>query len=742
MISAYRELIKAKMIAAKPAGFTPSPLRYSLFPFQKDVVTWACRKGRAALFEDCGLGKTRQQLAWADQVVMYTGKRVLVLAPLAVAEQTIEEGERIGVQVQHCREPSDITGNIIITNYERSERFLECEWGGIVLDESSIIKSHDGHYRSLLIAAAQAIPYRLACTATPAPNDHMELGNHAEFLGVMTRTEMLATFFVHDMATTQEWRLKGHAVADFWRWVASWAVMIRTPSDIGHSDDGFILPELRMVEHVIPSNVVKDGNIFAMAANGLQEQREAKRQTMDQRIAKVAELTDSDPDQWLIWCEMNDEGDGLETAIHDAVQVAGSDDEEDKTSRMMGFSHGLHRTLISKTKIAGFGMNWQNCHNVAFVGATNSYEGFYQSVRRCWRFGQKHPVTVHIVSTDLDANVIENLKRKQNDAALMAAEMVKHMSDITKADITGTVRMTDTYKAGTETGKAWEMRLGDCVESLANQPNDSIGYTVFSPPFASLYTYSNSQFDMGNCKDIDSFMTQFRFLIGELLRVTMPGRLLSFHCMNMPTSKERDGFIGIRDFRGELIRAFTEAGWIFHSEVCIWKDPVTAMQRTKALGLLHKQLKKDSCMSRQGIPDYLVTMRKPGINADRVTNTGETFPVQLWQEYASPVWMDINPSDTLQKSSAREENDERHICPLQLQVIERALKLWSKEGDLVLSPFAGIGSEGYMAVKMGRRFLGCELKQSYFNQACANLRNVEQVEVGQTSIFDDAIPIQ
>lgn len=276
----------------------------------------------------------------------------------------------------------------------------------------------------------------------------------------------------------------------------------------------------------------------------------------------------------------------------------------------------------------------------------------------------------------------------------------------------------------------------DCVDVVRSLPDSSVDFTVFSPPFASLYTYSNSPRDMGNVRDHSEFYEHFRFLVGELLRVTVPGRLLSFHCMNLPTSKSRDGFIGIRDFRGELIRMFTDAGWIFHSEVCIWKDPVTAMQRTKAIGLLHKQLKKDSCLSRQGIPDYLVTMRKPGENPKPVEHTNDSFPVQLWQKYASPVWMDINPSDTLQYRSAREDKDERHICPLQLEVIRRALKMWSNPGDTVLSPFTGIGSEGYVALHEGRKFIGAELKASYFRQACANLASAVAQKGSMLPMFD------
>lgn len=287
-----------------------------------------------------------------------------------------------------------------------------------------------------------------------------------------------------------------------------------------------------------------------------------------------------------------------------------------------------------------------------------------------------------------------------------------------------------------EIGRGWKMYMGDCVQVLENEiESDSIGYSIFSPPFASLYTYSASPFDMGNCRTHAEFFEHFSFLTPQLYRVLMPGRLLSFHCMQLPKSKERDGVIGLTDFRGQLIRIFESAGFILHSEVTIWKDPVTAMQRTKALGLLHKQLKKDSCMSRQGIADYLITMRKPGENPKRVTHTAETFPVSEWQEYASPVWMDIDAGDTLQRESAREHADERHICPLQLEVIRRALRLWSKEGDVVLSPFAGIGSEGYEAIQAERDFVGIELKESYFGQAVGNLNAAQQKSAG---LFDEA----
>jgi len=281
-----------------------------------------------------------------------------------------------------------------------------------------------------------------------------------------------------------------------------------------------------------------------------------------------------------------------------------------------------------------------------------------------------------------------------------------------------------------ETSKKWAMYHGDCIEVIQGIPDQSIGYSIFSPPFSSLYTYSNSPRDMGNCRDDDEFFEHFGFLVDELLRVMKPGRDVSFHCMLLPTSKAKDGVIGIRDFRGELIRAFASKGFIHHSEVVIWKDPVTAMQRTKALGLLHKTVRNNSSMARQGIPDYLITMRAPGDVVDRVTH--DDYPVEKWQKIASPIWTDINQSDTLQFRSAREHDDERHICPLQLEVIRRGIELWTNPGDTVLSPFAGIGSEGFVAVEMGRNFIGVELKESYFKQAVLNLEQID----AQKDMFD------
>jgi superfamily II DNA or RNA helicase len=736
----YEAFLAAKTLRAPRVGFEPGELSTVLFPFQCDITRWALRRGRAAIFADTGLGKTAMQLEWAKHVAAHTQQPVLILAPLAVAKQTAKEGERFGVDVVRAFDQRD-AAPITITNYEKLHLFDPAAFAGVVLDESSILKAFDGKMRTQIINAFARTPYKLACTATPSPNDHTELGNHAEFLGVMTRSEMLAMFFFHDGGETSKWELKGHAKAEFWRWVASWAAVVRNPRDLGYEDERYTLPPISFVHHVVPADPEEAklaGTLFVEPATGLTEQRNARRATLDKRAKIAAALANGTSDPFLIWTDLNDEADRVASLVPDSVQVAGRDSDEEKTDRLFGFAERRYRVLVSKPKIAGFGMNWQQCADVAFCGVTHSFESFYQAVRRVYRFGQTRPVTVHVITSELEGNVVENLKEKEAKAQELAAEISEYTRDAVREEMarTDSAAVDEAHVTDLAHGNGWTLHRGDCVDVVKSLAENSVDYSIFSPPFASLYTYSNSMRDMGNVRTHDEFYEHFRFLVPELLRVTKPGRLLSFHCMNLPTSKARDGVIGLSDFRGLLIRLFQEHGWIYHSEVCIWKDPVTAMQRTHAIGLLYKQLRKDSALSRQGIPDYLVTMRKPGENAEPVTKDADAFPVELWQRYASPVWMDINPNETLQHRSARENADEKHICPLQLEVIRRAVELWTNPNDLVLSPFAGIGSEGYVSLQEGRRFVGAELKGSYWRQACLNLESVAKGTKKQIGLFE------
>ena len=725
----YEDFVNNKRRSEVATGHHPSDLNEHLFDFQHAITSWAVRRGRAAIFADTGLGKTLMQLAWADEVAKHTGGKVLILAPLAVSDQTIEQGTTFGIEVNRVPHGQDIPeSGIWITNYERMESIDFTELHGIVLDESSILKSHDGKTRTKIIESSQVVPYRLSCTATPSPNDYEELGNQCEFLGVMTRTEMLATYFVNDTGDTGTWRLKGWGASKFWEWMGTWSVVLRNPADLGFDGAKYILPDPVYFEHVVETD--QTGDLFSKPAVTMAERRQAQRSSIEDRCQALADTVNSQPNEpWLIWCHLNDEAKLLQSLIPGSVNVQGSDSAEVKTQGMMDFTHGKIRVLISKPKICGFGMNWQHCARMAFVGMDDSFEKFYQAVRRCYRFGQKRNVEVHIFSAANEGQIIANIKRKESQHHELSANMIEHMRDIMNKELKGQENIVDEYKEDTFSGDGYTVHLGDCVKWARRMEDNSIDYSVFSPPFADLFVYSNSDHDMGNCKNDDEFVAQLKYLITELHRIIKPGHNVSFHCMNLPTTKMRQGYIGLRDFRGDLIRAFQDAGFIYHSEVCIWKDPVVAMQRTKALGLLHKTIRENATMSRMGLPDYVVTMRKAGEIEERVKH-GEDLPVHLWQKYASPIWDDIDQGRTLNKLPARDENDEKHMCPLQLDVIERCIHLWTNPGDLVFSPFTGIGSEGVSSVKMGRRFIGTELKPVYWELACQNIKDAVEIQQG------------
>ena len=656
-------------------------------------------------------------------IVLHTNRPVLILTPLAVAFQFIKEAERIGIDdIEHSKD-GKFRKKIVVCNYERLHLLNPDDFAGVMLDESSILKNFAGKTKDDILAFIKRVPYRLLSTATPSPNDFAELGNQCEFLGVMTRTEMLATYFINDAGDTGTWVLKGYGASRFWEWMGTWSVVLRNPSDLGFDGSRYELPAPQYFEHVVETE--QSGDLFAKPAVTMLERRKAQRDSIQARCEALASVVNADVGEpWLIWCHLNDEAELLREMIPGSVNVQGSDSPESKTKNLMGFADGTIRVLISKPKIAGYGMNWQHCARMAFVGLDDSFEKFYQAVRRCYRFGQKRNVHVHIFTAENEGQILANIKRKEADHHKMSAEMVDYMRDIMNAELKGTVNIVDEYREDVHHGDGYTIHLGDCVKMARNLADESLDYSVFSPPFADLFVYSNSDHDMGNCKDDAEFAAQLSYLIAELYRTIKPGRNVSFHCMNLPTTKMRQGHIGLRDFRGDLIRAFQDAGFIYHSEVVIWKDPVVAMQRTKALGLLHKTIRENSTMSRMGLPDYVVTMRKPGDCEERVTH-GDDLPVLLWQKYASPIWDDINQSRTLNKLPARDEKDTKHMCPLQLDVTRRCVKLWSNPGEVVFTPFMGVGSECYGAVINGRKAIGAELKPSYFRQAVKNLASAK-----------------
>lgn len=434
----YADFLESKRFTMPEAGFSVSELNEHLAPFQQDIVRWTLRKGKAAIFAGTGLGKTRMQAEWANQVHRHTSGNILILAPLAVASQTVREGQTIGIEIHLCNEQSDVRPGINIANYERLHKFDPNSFVGIVLDESSILKSYTGKIRNQIIDSFRKTPYRLACTATPAPNDYMELGNHAEFLGIMSRTEMLSMFFVHDGGETQKWRLKGHAEEKFWEWVASWAVMLQKPSDLGYEDGEYILPPLNIIDHVVETNATADGYLFTVEAQTLLERQQARRDSIKQRVAKAAEIANSTDRPFLVWCDLNAESELLTKSIPGAVEVKGSDTPEHKERAMLDFADGKIRVLVTKPSIAGFGMNWQHCSDIAFVGLTDSFEQIYQAIRRCYRFGQKRPVNVHMIVSDMEGAVAANIKRKEAEFEAMYEAMVKYTKDITRRNIRAT----------------------------------------------------------------------------------------------------------------------------------------------------------------------------------------------------------------------------------------------------------------------------------------------------------------
>lgn len=718
----YADFLKSKQKFHVLSSFEieNDKLNKSMFDFQKFIVRRALKSGKYAIFADCGLGKTLMQLEWANQVAKYTNSKVVVLAPLAVVGQTVQEGIKFGIDMS----------KIDVFNYEQLDN-VECgSYSGVVLDESSILKNFEGATKKKIIDSFSKTPYKLACTATPSPNDPMELGNHCEFLDVMSRNEMLAMYFVHDGGETSKWRIKGHAVDKFYQFVGSWAIMLNKPSDIGFEMKGYDLPSLNLIEREIATAKRNNGRLFNDAAVSATNFNQELRLTKFERIEEVVSIVNSKPDEnFIIWVKQNEEGEFLKKLLPEAVEVKGNDTNEWKKDKLLGFANNEFRILITKIKIASFGMNYQNCKNQIFASLDFSFEGLYQAIRRSYRFGQKDEVNIYLITTDTMENVKKSIDLKQKQFEIMQEQMTKSIN----ANLGGNLTNCAYYDTEAVSNSQYTIKRGDCVSLIREVESESIGLSVFSPPFAELYTYSNHIEDMGNSKDYNEFLTQFGFLVKELYRVMMQGRNVAVHCMDLPIQKGKEGYIGLRDFSGMILSAFENAGFTYHSRVTIWKDPVVEMQRTKALGLLHKQVKKDSTMSRVGIPDYVMIFRKDGERVSPVTNTN--LPVDLWQKYASPVWMDINYSNTLQGfRNAREENDEKHICPLQLDTIERLVHLYSNEGDTVFTPFMGIGSEVYQAVKMKRKGIGFELKESYYQLAKKNLKSLMQKQT-QTTLF-------
>lgn len=767
----YEEFLKTKQRKVVKSGFDVelSELNPMLFDFQKFTVKRALKHGKYAIFADTGQGKTPMQIDMAKQVSIHTNKPFLILAPLAIISQTIKEGVKFNTEIQELK--SDVSGQgIYIINYEQLHNIDVSVFGGVALDESSILKNETGKYRNLLIEKFASTKYKFCFSATPSPNDPMELGNHSQFLDAMQYNEMLAMFFVHDAQDTQKWRLKGHAIQKFYDFVSSWAIMYSHPKDIGFDQEGYDLPELNIYEKQIKTHV-PEGLLFGGLAVNATDYNSGLRETQPLRIEETIKLVKSiGKEQIIIWTKQNPEAIEIYKQLsilgYDCRNVQGSDSSDKKRKDLLGFADNDFQILITKESIASMGLNYQNCGYQIFNSVDFSFEKSYQAMRRSWRFGRIEPVNIYMVTTDRMINVVSVQKQKQKQFKEMQEQMTKSvLRNINNEILTND---NNTFDVVTDD---YHVMKGDCVQRIKELPDNSVDFMVFSPPFADLYTYSNKIEDMGNVSGYDEFFEQFDFLVKEINRVLKPGRLCAVHSMNLPTLKSRVGYIGIKRFTSKIQDNFEDNGMFLHSEHTIWKDPLLAAVRTKALGLSHKQVVKDMSMIRMGIADNISIFKKHGENEvpiqledkrfnyyipmypeDKFPTSVKDFnefwgynskssydkPTQyshmVWQRYASPVWMDIRQTHVLQYTTARGENDEKHICPLQLGVIERLILLYSNKGDTVLSPFGGIGSEGYQAIKMGRKSISIELKESYFMINVKNHRNATDGK-NQTTLF-------
>ncbi len=742
----YTEFLKTKQHKLLDCGKVIDRQRIhpKLFEWQKDIVMWATKKGRCAVFLDTGLGKTFLQLQWAKLM----GENTLIIAPLSVARQTVKESHKIDMDAKYIRSQSEIIGDnkIWITNYEMIEQFDFSKFGAVVLDESSILKSVGGKTRQKLTELCECVKYKLCCTATPAPNDYIELGNHTEFLGICKISEMLATFFInankeHTIVVEgkayrkkgsnkngTEWRLKHHAEKPFFQWLSSWAITMTKPSDLGYDDNGFILPELKITPIFVSSNYKPSDQLFFTELHGIGDRAKVRKETIDKKLAVLKETVAKHDGQWIVWCGLDAESKLATEVLGGAVEVKGSDSIDHKVQTIEAFQDGTVPIMVTKNRIAGYGMNFQNASNMVFFGMNDSWESWYQGIRREWRYGQTKPVNVYMILHEVEAEIYQNIMRKDAMAKRLKASLIEQIKDYEMGELGLDTQIRNNYVEDKVISGSFVAMMGDSCVRLKEVADESIDLSIYSPPFADLFTYTASDRDLGNSKDWKEFFNHYSFIIREMLRVTKQGRLTCVHTSDIPAMQQRDGYIGLRDFPGEVIRAYEKEGWIFTGRAFVQKNPQSQAIRIKSKALLFVQLRKDSSDSRPALIDQVLLFKKPGDNLVPIkpVENGE-MDNETWIEWANGIWVGIRETETLQFSSARGVDDEKHICPLQLGTIERCVKLYSNPGEMVLTPFGGIGSEAYVALKFGRKATLVELKPEYFRVALQNMKQAEMM---------------
>lgn len=798
-LQAYYDMLAAKHVTNEARGFevAPEAVHQMLYRFQRDIVRWACQLGRAAIFADVGLGKSFMQVEIARLVTEHTKGRALILTPLAVAHQTVKEAAKLGVEIAYC-EDGDQAGDsrIVITNFDRVEKFNLDDFTAVLIDESGILKHYSKTFFKLT-ELCENVPYRYCFTATPAPNDFVELGNHAMFLGIMHFKDMLARWFVGEGDVARKARLAHYAVEDFWRWMTTWAVCISKPSDLGDEYDmpGYEKPVMHIHEHRLSASQAAiqrawdSGKLVPDDAPSATQFMKVKRESLPDRVEKSLEIVAGIPadDPVILWCHTDFEADALQEAFPEAVEVRGSQTREHKRAGLESFSDGHKRAIITKPELAGFGLNWQHCNQMIFTGVSYSFEEMYQAIGRIRRYGQQRDVHVHLIYSETEGNVVETLKTKQGGFAEMQEQMSRAVRKYGLFREDKHVVFTET-ETSTEHGKDWAYHLGDCVIVMADLPDNSVDLTVSSIPFSNLYVYSDKAADVGNSADKEEFFQHMRYVIQENHRITTPGRCCAIHVKDLPLFQNRDSVMGIDPFSDDTAAAYRALrtctrcdwvgfpdgkqacpecdgalmpGWVLQSRITIEKDPVIEMEKTNSHGLLFKNWRERAEILRVGLPDYVLVFQKPGDAPEKrvrhdpldVTYYGENIIAEhrypkypkrggtrvdkalpIWQEYANPnwsdvvvplVWTDINQMDVLNYLVAKADKDQRHICPLQLDLIARLIQWKSNPGDVVFDPFGGIASTGVKALEMGRKFVGAELKPEYHALGVKYLKEAE-----------------
>ncbi len=765
----YEDFLQEKTVFHKASGFEvrESEISPILFPHQNALTRYALRKGRSAILADTGLGKSLMELEWSRHVSKRTSKPVLITMPLYVAYQTIEIAKDLfSWDIPFAEDGNDIDGssNIYITNYAKIHKFIDIDSGGVVWDESSIFKSIDGGATlKTAIKVSEGVDFRLCASATPSPNSIEEMGRQSEILGIMTLPEMQSTFFVNRQDSKnkkrQTWQMRPHGEKRFYPWLASWAMAIKLPSDLGFSDEGYILPELTITHISVKAGYVPEGQLVFTGLKGISDRSRVRKKTLETRCLKAAEIVQSDNDQWIIWCGLNDEANRMKQLLGDkAVNVQGSDKVEKKIERIKSFVDGDTRILISKTKICGHGANFQHCHKMIFVGISDSWESFYQAIKRIHRFMQNENCEIYVILSEEEQEIWDNVMRKHKEAEQMTKKLIENASQYQKEELDQNADQKVTYITDEIKTNKYRILLGDSCERMKEIKSNSIGLSVYSPPFEDLFVYSATERDLSNSANKEDFYKHYGYIVDELLRVTMPGRKTVVHVADIHTRKNRDGFIGLKDFSGNIIRLYQKHGWEYNGRIPIAKNPQATAIRLKAHELMFQTMGRDAIRLMPGQPDYLLAFTKPGKNTipvlpeengemnknDWIIRAGQNwldsnfkrledwtendflkYAKEIWRQNGT-IWQGIRETEVLSHKNGKErlnEDDTKHICPLQLDVVEWVLKLWSNPGETIFDPFMGIGTVPYQAVMFDRYGIGIELKPEYFYKAKGNIEN-------------------